>query len=252
MKLNYKVFGEGEPLIILHGLMGMLDNWQTQAKMMEHRFKVYIVDLRNHGHSPNSEEHNYEAMCGDVIELMEDLGIESAHLLGHSMGGKVVMKIAEEHPERMQKLVVADIGPKEYPVRHHLILAGLRSVPLDSIQRRSEAEPYLAQHIEEAGVRQFLMKSLYHPERGAFAWRFNLDAIEHNIELVGESVEEMGFDGETLFIRGGRSDYILDEDWADIKTLFPNAYLETIDGAGHWLHAEKPQEFVDAVLDFLA
>lgn len=251
MKLNYKVFGEGEPLIILHGLMGMLDNWQSPAKLMQSDFKIYIVDLRNHGHSPNSDEHNYEVMSADVIELMDALGLERAHLLGHSMGGKAVMRIAEEHPDRVMKLMVGDIGPKEYPVYHQQILAGLRAVPLDQIQRRSEAEPYLEAHGVEAGTRQFLMKSLYHPERGRFDWRFNLDAIEANIERVVESVDEMGFDGETLFIRGGNSDYILDKDWADIKTLFPHAYLETIEGAGHWLHAERPQEFVEVILDFL-
>ncbi|MBT5977206.1 MAG: alpha/beta fold hydrolase, partial [Flavobacteriales bacterium] len=244
MNLNYKAFGEGEPLIILHGLLGMLDNWQGPAKLMQYKFLIYIVDLRNHGHSQNSDEHNYDLMSADVIQLMDTLKIERAHLLGHSMGGKVAMKIAEEHSERVNKLVVADIGPKEYPVHHEQIIAGLKSVPLDELERRSDAEPYLEKYIPEPGVRQFLMKSLFHPDRGSFDWRFNLEAIERNLHEVGQSVDELGFDGETLFIRGGSSNYVLDEDWADIKTLYPNAYLETIDDAGHWLHAEKPQEFV--------
>jgi len=251
MKLNYKILGEGEPLIILHGLMGMLDNWQAPARLLEARYQCVLVDLRNHGHSPHDNEHNYAAMAGDVIELMDDLGLPTANILGHSMGGKVAIKVAQEHPERVDKLIVADIGPRFYPVHHQDVLAALRAVPLDKLERRTDAESYMIPSLSESGVRQFLMKSLYRPERNQFGWRFNLDAIETNIEKVGEALEDMDFDGETLFIRGGRSNYILDEDWPNIKLLFPNSYLVTIDGAGHWLHAEKPQEFVDATRHFL-
>lgn len=252
MKLNYKVFGEGEPLVILHGLLGMLDNWQAPARQIAESCKVYIVDLRNHGHSNHHIEHNYDVMMLDVLELLDDLNIEKTHLLGHSMGGKVAMKFAQNHPERVDKLVVADIGPKYYPVHHQLILKGLRAVPLGSLEKRTDAETYLEPFISEVGIRQFLMKSLYHPERGSFAWRFNLDAIEKNIEFIGEALDELDYEGATLFIRGGRSNYILDEDWPDIKVLFPNAHLVTIEGAGHWLHAEKPEPFVKEVMFFLA
>lgn len=252
MKLNYKRFGEGEPLIILHGLMGMLDNWQRPAKMLDDDFDVIIVDLRNHGHSPHSEEMNYDLMLEDVIELMDDLGFDSANLLGHSMGGKVVMKLAQKYPERVKKMIVADIGPRYYPVHHDKILKALRAVPLNDIERRTDAESYMEEFIAEPGVRQFLMKSLYQPERNSFAWRFNLDAIESNIEKVGEAMDEAEYDGETLFIRGGNSDYIKDEEWADILLVFPKAYLMEVEGAGHWLHAEKPEEFVEIVKDFLS
>ncbi len=251
MKLNYKIFGEGTPLLIMHGLLGMLDNWQGPAKMFAEHFKVYIIDLRNHGHSPHSEQHDYDSMVEDVLELMDELSINQAHILGHSMGGKVAMKLAQHCPKRVLKLVVADIGPKFYPIHHQRILAALRAVDLEALERRTDAEDYMKPHIQEAGIRYFLMKSLYHPEKNKFAWRFNLDAIESNIEKVGEAMDTMDYEGETLFIRGGASDYILDEDWPDIKLIFPNAHLVTLDGAGHWLHAEQPDAFVKEVSEFL-
>ena len=251
MKLNFKRFGEGEPLIVLHGLLGMLDNWQGPGKLLSDAYDVIIVDLRNHGHSPHSDLHDYDSMVEDVLALMDDLGIPTAHVLGHSMGGKVAMALAQHFPDRLRKLIVADIAPKYYPVHHQKIFDGLRAVQLSQLEKRTDAEAYMLPHIAEPGVRQFLMKSLYHPDRKSFAWRFNLDGLEANIERVGQAIDEMDFEGETLFLRGGRSDYILDEDWADIKVLFPHSYLMTIDGVGHWLHAEKPNEFVAAVKDFL-
>ena len=247
MILNYKILGSGKPIIIMHGLMGMLDNWQAPARLLEDDFQCILVDMRNHGHSPKSMEHNYSVMVDDVIHLMDHLNLNEAIILGHSMGGKVAIKLAQEHPNRVSKLIVADIGPKFYPVH-----PALREVPVEKLDLRTEAESYMLKHLSEPNVRQFLMKSLYRAERGSFAWRFNLDAIEQNIEQVGKALEELDFEGETLFIRGGNSNYILDEDWPDIKLLFPNAYLATIDGAGHWLHAEKSNEFVDAVKDFLS
>lgn len=251
MKLNYKRQGQGESLIILHGFLGMLDNWQGQAKVLAEYLDVITVDLRNHGHSPHSDEHSYEVMMQDVLELMDDLGLESAHILGHSMGGKVAMTLAQQHPERVNKLVVVDIGPKYYAPHHQDIFAALRAVDLDALQRRSEAETYMLPHLDQPATRQFLMKSLYYAERNTFGWRFNIDALERHVEHVGEATDEMNYDGELLFIRGGASDYILDQDWPDIKVLFPHAYLETIDGAGHWVHAEKPREFIQVVLDYL-
>lgn len=252
MKLNYKEFGEGQPLIILHGLMGMLDNWQAPAKMLWDDYRVIIVDLRNHGHSPQSDEHNYDAMVADVVELMDDFQLDKAHLLGHSMGGKVVMTMAQKFPNRIDKLIVADIGPKYYPPHHQQVLAALDAVPLNKLERRTDAEDYMKPHLAEAGVRQFLMKSLFRPAKDQFDWRFNLKAIKLNIENIGQATDEMDYDGDTLFLRGGNSNYITDDDWPDIKMLYPNSYLITIENAGHWLHAEKPQEFVEAVKDFLS
>ena len=252
MKLNYKILGEGEPLIIMHGLMGMLDNWQAPARLLEDTYQCILVDMRNHGRSPNDESHNYSVMAADILELMDDLGLESSYILGHSMGGKVAIKLAQENPIRVKKLILADIGPKFYPIHHQDVLAALRAVPLDQIERRTDAESHMEKHLSEPGVRQFLMKSLYRPEKGKFDWRFNLKSIETNIHHVGEALEELDYEGDSLFIRGGNSDYILDEDWPDIKMLFPNSYLITIKDAGHWLHAEKPGEFVSAIKDFLS
>lgn len=251
MKLNHKSYGQGDALIIIHGFLGMLDNWQAQARMLEDALRVITVDMRNHGHSFHSDTHTYDAMVADVVELMDDLGIAKAHLLGHSMGGKVAMKLAQEFPHRVMKLVVADIAPRYYPVHHDKIFAALNAVPLDSLEKRSDAEPYMAPFVSDFGTRQFLMKSLYHPEQGGWGWRFNLKGLEATLENVGEATDGLGFEGETLFVRGGNSGYISDADWADIKVLFPNARLETMENSGHWLHAEQPQRFSAIVRQFL-
>lgn len=162
------------------------------------------------------------------------------------------MTMAQQFPDRIDKLMVADIGPKYYPPHHQQVLAALDAVPLSELNRRTDAEDYMKPHLAEAGVRQFLMKSLYRPGKDQFDWRFNLNAIKLNIENVGQATDEMDYEGDTLFLRGGNSNYITDEDWPDIKMLFPNSYLITIDDAGHWLHAEKPVEFVQAVKEFLS
>lgn len=251
MQLNHKILGEGNALVILHGLLGMLDNWQAPARKLEHRFRCILVDARNHGRSPHAVDHTYDLMVEDTIELMDQLKIDKAHVLGHSMGGKTAMRLAQRFPDRVEQLVVVDIGPKFYPIHHEQIFAALNAVPLDKIERRTEAEEFMMPHIQDGGVRQFLMKSLYHESRGKFGWRFNLKGLEENLSNVGEAMDEVDYEGETLFIRGEKSDYILDEDWPDIKMLFPNAFLQTIENAGHWVHAEQQDAFVDSVNEFL-
>ncbi len=251
MKLNYKRFGEGEPLIILHGLMGMLDNWQGPAKEYAKHFDTIIVDARNHGHSEHSEEFNYQVMMEDVAQLIEELGFDVVSLLGHSMGGKTAMKFAQNYPDILKNLIVADIAPKEYPVHHQQIIAGLKALDFSSLKSRGEADKVLSEYIEEVGVRQFLMKSMYWQEKGKLGLRFNLDAIEKNIELIGEATLDAQYFGETIFIRGSNSNYVTDNDYEDIKLAFPQAELETIEGAGHWLHAENPKEFLERTLAFL-
>ncbi|MEM9022698.1 MAG: alpha/beta fold hydrolase, partial [Bacteroidota bacterium] len=180
MKLHHIRQGKGEPLIVLHGLMGMLDNWKTPAKRLSERYEVFLVDQRNHGRSPHSATFSYAEMAEDLYELMDDLFLSEAHILGHSMGGKVAMKFAQHHPDMVRQLVVADIAPKAYPVHHHTILEALSAVPLGEIKARSEAEAILGQYIPEPGVRQFLLKNLYWVEKGVLAWRFNLDAIREH------------------------------------------------------------------------
>lgn len=252
MKLNYKEYGEGEPLIVIHGLLGMLDNWSTHARKWSKNYRVITVDARNHGRSLHSEEMSYEVMKEDLKDLMDQLEINEAHLLGHSMGGKIVMKFAQNYPYRVKKLIVADISPCEYPVRHDSILEALNSVELKKLEKRTDADEYLKKYISEAGIRQFLMKSLYQKKDKSFAWRFNLAVLTNHIADMGESVLDARFEGKTLFIRGTKSDYITDDHKKEIDLIFPHSSIADIEGAGHWLHAEKPDEFYQLVTGFLA
>ncbi|MBD79289.1 MAG: alpha/beta hydrolase [Crocinitomicaceae bacterium] len=251
MKLNFKTFGEGEPLVILHGLMGMLDNWQSLAKEYANHFEVFILDARNHGHSEHSEEFSYEVMMYDLLEFCHEHHLDEINLLGHSMGGKTSMKFAQNFPDFVDKLIVADIAPIAYPVRHHKILQGLRALDFNKIKSRGEVDKILQEYIPEIGVRQFLMKSSYWVEKGKLGLRFNLDAIEKNIEPIGENTTDAIFNGETLFIRGEKSNYVQEESLGLIDEYFPKNKLVTIPNAGHWLHAEQPKLFVEETLKFL-
>lgn len=252
MKINYKEYGNGEPLIVIHGLLGMLDNWSTHARKWSNAYRVITIDARNHGRSTHSDEMNYEVMVEDLKILMDDLGINDAYLLGHSMGGKIVMKFAQNYPYRVKKLIVADISPCAYPVRHDTILEALNAVPLNELKKRTDADEYLKKYITETGIRQFLMKSLYQKKDKTFTWRFNLPVITKNIAGMGEAVLDTRFEGKTLFIRGTNSNYITRDHISEIELIFPESRVVDIKGAGHWLHAEKPVEFQTIVTDFLA
>lgn len=252
MKLHFRTLGDGEPLMIMHGVFGSSDNWQTLGKEFAEKFKVYLIDLRNHGKSPHSDEFNYEVMAEDVVSLMKDEQIRNAHVLGHSMGGKVAMSLATRYPDKIKKLVIVDIAPKHYPPHHQEIFEGFRSVNLSSLKSRQEADEQMASVISNVGVRQFILKNLERNNDGTFSWKLNIDAIEKGAEEVGAGLEaEVHFSGDTLFIGGGKSDYILDEDHDMIRSFFPKAKILTIKGAGHWVHAEKPDELKEAVLGFL-
>ena len=252
MKLHHRILGEGDPLLIMHGVFGSSDNWQTLGKEFSKHFKVYLIDLRNHGKSPHSDEFDYHLMAEDVLELLEEEQLEAAHLLGHSMGGKVAMNLATKNPEKIKKLIVVDIAPKDYPPHHQQIFAGFRSVDLGSLKSRKDADDQMSKVIKNFGVRQFILKNLDRDSNGLFRWKLNLNAIEKAAEMVGNGLEQGShFDGETLFIAGGNSDYILQEDHETILSIFPKAEVETIEGAGHWVHAEKPVELKQAVESFL-
>jgi pimeloyl-ACP methyl ester carboxylesterase len=252
MELHYKQTGDGFPLIILHGLFGMLDNWYTLGKKFGTNYNTYMVDQRNHGHSPHEYVFNYDVMAGDLLNFMDEQLIESAHIIGHSMGGKTAMTFAVKFPQRVQKLVVADISPKYYPPHHQDVIEAIRSIRIDEIKSRSEADSVLKQFSLDEGTRQFLLKNLYHKEGNKFDWRFNFQAIEKQIEEVGKSLPDYyRFNNPALFIRGGNSRYVQDEDIDLIQLIFPKYELSTIEGAGHWLHAEKPEEFFTVVHKFL-
>jgi esterase len=252
MKLHYKTFGQGDPIIILHGLFGTLDNWQTIAKTLAENHSVYIVDQRNHGRSPHTDAMDYPSMAEDLKSFMESHWIYRSHIIGHSMGGKTAMQFALEHPDMVESLVVVDIAPKHYPGGHKEIFDALTALDLNSIDSRQEAEDFLQTRIPDFAVRQFLLKNLSRTKEGVYHWKMNLPVLyKHYAQILGPTLSDHSFDGETLFIKGGNSPYIQDEDLPDIRELFPRARVETVEGAGHWVHAEAPDAFVETVRKFI-
>ncbi|MBI2281528.1 MAG: alpha/beta fold hydrolase [Bacteroidetes bacterium] len=252
MQLNFKKIGEGTPLIILHGLFGSLDNWMTIAKELGKDFEVYILDARNHGQSPHDDVFNYQVMVEDLKEFIEEHRMINPIILGHSMGGKTAMQFAVDYPHLISKLIVVDIAPKAYPIHHDLIINSLKSLNFNEIKTRKEAEDKLAQYIFDLSTRQFLLKNLYWVAQDQLAFRFNLGAISKNIDEVGAEIEFTSpFYQHTLFIRGDHSNYILDSDFEQIFTIFPNAQIKTIENSGHWVHAEQPFTFLSLVKAFL-
>lgn len=244
--------GAGPAVVVLHGLFGMLDNWQGIGRKLAENHTVLLMDLRNHGRSPHHDEFNYPLMASDVAETLEEEGIREASVIGHSMGGKTAMQLAFDFPDLIKGLIVADIGIKTYPAGHEEIFAGLNALNPGSISKRSEAETLLAEKVWDAGVRQFLLKNLSKEKDGGYRWKMNLPVLYDAYEAIRGPVDsDFGYDGPTLFIRGSESNYILEEDWMDIHDHFPEARLETLEGAGHWLHADKPQEFFKVASDFL-
>ena len=251
IKLNFKSFGNGEPLIILHGLLGSLDNWQTMAKKLAEDFTVFIVDQRNHGKSPHTDEFNYDLLSEDLLNFMYENHIFNAHLLGHSMGGKVVMQFATEHNDMVNKLIVADIAPVKYPSGHDAIFEALCGVDLSKASSRQEVDEVLQKNISDLAVRQFLMKGLTRKEDKSFTWKYNLVSLENNYERILDTFEKGVYEGDTLFIKGANSKYIQEKNFDKMKMHFPNYQLKTIENAGHWLHAEQPDDFYQSIIEFL-
>ncbi len=239
-------------MIILHGLFGSSDNWYSLAKVFAEHYTVFLVDQRNHGQSPQTDEFDYALLAEDLADFIQEHALEKPIILGHSMGGKAAMNFAVRYPERLSQLIVVDIVPKPYPVHHDAILDGLKAVPLQSLTSRQEADKILSRYVPEMDVRQFLLKNLSRNGSGGFEWRINLKAIDRAIESMGAGMIYSGkYDGPSLFIQGKKSHYYADGDEQRIQAIFPRAKFATLD-TGHWVQAERPAEFVDLVLNYLA
>ncbi|HYG20077.1 MAG TPA: alpha/beta fold hydrolase [Ohtaekwangia sp.] len=250
---EYKPAGETgkQPIVILHGLFGSSDNWLTQAKILSETFRVLTVDLPNHGQSPHSDSFDYPSMVEALKIFFEDHQLGNATLIGHSMGGKVAMNFALVHPEKIGRLVIVDIAPRTYDLEHYTIAEGLKAIPVASVSSRNAADELLSAYVPEPDVRQFLLKNLQRKSEGGFSWKINLPVISEKLENIGKDLSFTGkFEKPTLFIRGKRSAYIKDEDWERITSIFPGAVLETME-TGHWVQAEKPQEFVALVSNWI-
>ena len=255
MKLYYKQVGEvGKPLIIIHGLFGMSDNWRSIAKRLSEQYSVYLLDMRNHGKSPHSLEMNYYAMCDDLLEFVNDMHLNSILLMGHSMGGKVAMRFAADHADLVKKLAVIDIAPKAYPPLHSEIFEALLALDPSGLGTRRKADELLAQNIPAKATRLFLLKNLKKLPKGGYDWRCNLFALHLNYDILSEASLNSNefFDGDCLFVRGEKSKYILPEvDMPLIHKYFPNARLSAIPDAGHWVHADQAETLLQVLRGFL-
>jgi len=253
MLLHSKILGEGKPLLILHGFLGMSDNWKTLgAQYAQQGFEVHLIDQRNHGKSFHTPQFDYTLLAVDLLHYMQAHNLDTSILLGHSMGGKTAMQFACDYPEKTQKLLVADIAPKYYPPHHQEIINALKKLDLTVISSRSEADEKLSENLSNVGIRQFLLKNLYWVEKGKLGFRFNLAVLQNKMEEIGENINTNdSYGGPTLFLRGDRSEYVLPADEIVIKRHFPNASVDTVANAGHWLHAENPKDFFAKSLSFL-
>jgi len=253
MKLYSKIYGDKlQDLIIIHGLFGMSDNWNTLGKQFSKYCRVHLIDLRNHGRSPHSDSFNYEVMCLDVLEYMQDNNIENPIILGHSLGGKVAMKFAFLYPGKMNKLIVADISPRKYNTDFHQnLLRVLEKIRLEDFETREEIDKVLSENYDDKGMRLFILKNLYRNENKEFAWRFNIHVLLDKVSNIQEADFVKGIcKVPTHFIRGGNSNYITTQDEFLINKHFSDFSIATIEGAAHWLHAEKPEHFYGEVMGF--
>ena len=251
--LHSKIIGTGTPLLILHGFLGMSDNWKTLGtQYAEHGFQCHLIDQRNHGKSFHSKDFNYDYLSEDLKIYMEYQNLDKASIIGHSMGGKTAMQFACDHPQMTKKLLIADISPKYYPPHHQDIIKGLQALDLETISSRGEADEELSRHLSDFGTRQFLLKNLYWVEKGKLSFRFNLPVLSAKMEEIGENISATAqYQGPTLFLRGDASEYVVESDMPQIKTHFPAADIDTIDNAGHWVHAANPNQFFEKSVAFL-
>jgi esterase len=252
MNLHFEAVGEGLSLIILHGLLGSADNWRSMSRRLGAYYEVFALDLRNHGRSPHSEIFDYNVMVADLREFMKQEALRSIMLLGHSMGGKVAMQFAIEYSAEVDRLVIVDTAPKSYEPSQRYVLETLRSLDLTRYKSFSDVDAALAEKISDNSLRQFLLKNLARDENGRLHWKIHLAAIDRNYDkLLRGLPPERTFDKPALFIRGGRSNYIEDDDVPLIRQIFPQAEVATLPEAGHWVHIDAPEEFFQTVVKFL-
>ena len=245
--LFHKKLGSGNPLIILHGLFGSLDNWQTLAKKWAIHNEVWLLDARNHGHSPHSSEFSYLHMMADLIHFVKENNLTEITLLGHSMGGKTAMLFAHHYPKYLKQLIVVDIAPKTYQPHHQTILEAFNSIDFDFVTSRKEADQMMQQTITDGRVRQFLLKNLKWETKERLVWKINLPVLSEKIHEINKGQEQVHVEVPTLFIKGGASNYILEEDTLLLNKQFPNNNIITVANAGHWVHAEAQDEFYSIV-----
>lgn len=251
IQLNYKKYGQGDPLIVLHGLFGSLDNWVTLGRKWAENFTVYLVDLRNHGKSPHTDTHTIDDMATDVRYFIQTHEIKKPVVLGHSMGGKVAMELALTYPDLLQALIIADIGAHAYPRSHDTIINAIRSLDFDTVESRNDIQDRLNESINNLGIVLFISKNIERTKTG-YRWKMNIDTLERDYEEILKAIKPgRVFDKPSLMLRGERSGYVTTENINLLRQLFPNIQIETIEGAGHWLHAENPIEFEERVRGFM-
>ena len=243
--------GSGPPVLILHGLLGSSDNWITVARDLSESHTVYSLDLRNHGRSPHGDPFDYRIMAEDVQRFIEQQALKDVSLIGHSMGGKTAMQFAYLYPEQISKLVVVDIAPRAYPPYNLTAIDALLELDLTAISRLNQADEQLQSAIPDASERMSHLKNLKRGTDGNYHWQVNLKGIRRNYPALSGAMIVGSYAKACLFIRGVNSDYIQDADWADVLDCFPQAQLATIPNAGHWVHIQAREAFVQTVLDFL-
>jgi esterase len=261
MKLAYRQFGNGHPLIILHGLYGSGDNWFTVGKALSKHFEVFLIDQRNHGLSPHQKEMSSSLMTSDLEEFFNDKKIENAHIVGHSMGGKIAMHFALQNPEKISKLVVVDVAMKSYQESenlkrevsiHRKIIDSLGKLDISNSRSRADIDLQLSDDFKEKSLRDFLLKNLKRRSTGEFYWSINIQSLKENLLNILEEVESGGktFNKPVLLVVGKKSDYVTKEDYVQFRKVFPNIRIEEIE-AGHWIHAEQPERTIELLKEFL-
>ncbi|UMB62227.1 alpha/beta fold hydrolase [Lutibacter sp. A80] len=253
MILHSKILGEGTPLLILHGYFGMGDNWKSLANLFSKDYEVHLIDQRNHGRSFHTDDFDYELLVEDLYNYIQHFNLDKVCLLGHSMGGKVAMLFAVTYPDFVSKLIVADISPRYYKPHHQPILAALNAVNFEIQNTRKEVEDVLKIYIQDTGILQFMLKNVHRKTKDQLGFRFNLHSLTENNDEVGAALPSFThFEGETLFLKGEKSDYITENEVGLIEAHFPNSKIVTVKNAGHWLHAENPKQFYSEVVSFLS